>query len=162
MAIKRREALQLLSFAGCSGLLGQTSATIRNAESAQPGDATAKEKVVGIGGFFFRSKDPKALGHWYAEHLGVTLTPTTLDAPVWHTEAGVTIFTPFPATTKYIDDPSHMWMVNFRVRDLGRMVTQLTAAGINVAVDPATYPNGRFARLHDPEGNAVELWQPAA
>jgi glyoxylase I family protein len=159
MVVERRQVLHLLSFAGCSRLLGQTSAAAHDAENTPA--ASVKEKVLGIGGIFFRSKDPKALGHWYAEHLGVTLTPTTLDAPVWHTEAGVTIFTPFPEATKYIDDPSHMWMVNFRVHDLGRMVAQLTAAGINVAVDPNIYPNGRFARLHDPEGNPVELWQPA-
>ena len=54
-----------------------------------------------------------------------------------------------------------MWMVNFRVRPLDAMASQLLAAGIPVDVDPQIYPNGRFARLHDPEGNPVELWQPA-
>jgi predicted enzyme related to lactoylglutathione lyase len=54
-----------------------------------------------------------------------------------------------------------MWMVNFRVRDLDAMVAQLWAAGIAIEVDAQQYPNGRFARLHDPEGNPVELWQPA-
>jgi predicted enzyme related to lactoylglutathione lyase len=51
-------------------------------------------------------------------------------------------------------------MLNFRVRDLGAMVAQLEAAGISVRVDPEVYPYGRFARLHDPEGNPVELWEP--
>jgi predicted enzyme related to lactoylglutathione lyase len=53
------------------------------------------------------------------------------------------------------------WMVNFRVANLDAMVTQLRAAGVSVEIDPEPYPNGRFARLHDPEGNPIELWEPA-
>jgi glyoxylase I family protein len=68
---------------------------------------------------------------------------------------------PFPETTEYFGDSEQMWMVNFRVRDLDAMVAQLRAAGIAIEVDAQQYPNGRFARLHDPEGNPVELWQPA-
>lgn len=119
------------------------------------------EKVTGIGGLFFRAHDPAALGHWYLEHLGIALTPTKQDDPVWQQEAGPTVFSPFPETTKYFGDPNKNWMVNFRVRDLDKMVAQLRAAGIDVKVDPQSYPNGRFAHLHDPEGNPIELWQPA-
>ena len=67
---------------------------------------------------------------------------------------------PFPETTKYFRDDSKRWMVNFRVRNLNRMAAQLRAAGITVEMDPKVYPNGRFARLSDPEGNPVELWEP--
>jgi len=119
------------------------------------------EKVAGIGGLFFRAHDPKALGNWYQQHLGIALTPTSEGGSVWQQEAGPTAFTPFPETTKYFGDSSKGWMVNFRVHDLDKIVAQLRAAGIEVK-DPESYPNiGRFTRLHDPEGNPIELWQPA-
>jgi len=69
---------------------------------------------------------------------------------------------PFPENTSYFGDPTKQWMINFRVSDLDRLVAQLEAAGIAVKVDSTTYPNGRFARSHDPEGNPIELWQPKA
>lgn len=119
------------------------------------------EKVLGIGGLFFRAHDPVALGHWYREHLGITLTPTSYEESIWRTEAGPTAFTPFPPATTYFGDLKQMWMVNFRVRDLDKMAGQLRAAGITVEIDPKAYPNGRFAHVHDPEGNPIELWQPA-
>ena len=119
------------------------------------------EKVAGIGGLFFRAHDPKALANWYLEHLGIALTPTAEGGTVWQQEAGPTSFSPFPETTKYFGDPQKVWMINFRVHDMHKMVAQLRAAGIEVK-DPETYPNvGSFTRLHDPEGNPIELWQPA-
>jgi predicted enzyme related to lactoylglutathione lyase len=63
--------------------------------------------------------------------------------------------------TKYFGSPQQAWMVNFRVRNLDAIVAQLRASSIAVDIDPATYPNGRFARLHDPDGNPVELWEPS-
>ena len=118
------------------------------------------EKVTGIGGLFFRARDPKALARWYREHLGVALTPQTYDEHPWQQEAGPTAFEPFPQDTEYFGRPEQRWMVNLRVRNLAAMVAQLKQAGITVAVDPEQYLNGRFARTHDPEGNPVELWEP--
>ena len=118
------------------------------------------EKVTGIGGLFFRAHDPKALGLWYQQHLGISLTPTGLQDSVWQQEAGPTVFAPFKETSTYFGDPQKVWMVNFRVRDLDKMAAQLQTAGITVKIDPQSYPNGRFARLQDPEGNPIELWQP--
>jgi predicted enzyme related to lactoylglutathione lyase len=118
------------------------------------------EKVTGIGGVFFRAKDPAAVRHWYHQHLGVTVTPTDYEQPSWHQEAGPSVIEPFPADTSYFGRPENVWMINFRVRDLAAMVAQLQAAGLEVTVDPETYPNGHFARLYDPEGNPVELWEP--
>lgn len=120
------------------------------------------ERVDGIGGFFFRGADPAALSRWYAEHLGVGETPEDYDAEVWTQQAGPTVFAPFGdehAESPYLGPTG--WGINFRVRDLEAMVAQLRAAGIEVEVDPETYPNGTFAQIHDPEGNAVQLWQPA-
>ena len=132
------------------------------AQAAAPsgGGALPTERVTGIGGFFFRATDPKGLAEWYERHLGVTRTPQSYDAEPWRQEAGVTVFGPFAADTKYFGRPTQQWMINFRVRDLDAMVAQLKRASIAVEVDPATYPNGRFARLQDPEGNPIQLWQP--
>jgi len=118
------------------------------------------EKVTGIGGVFFRAKNPGALTGWYREHLGITPVPDNYDDPPWLQEAGPTVFAPFEATTEYFGASSQSWMINFRVADLAKMVSQLKAAGIEVTVDTEEYPNGKFARLHDPEGNPIELWQP--
>ncbi len=117
------------------------------------------EKVTGIGGMFFRARDPEALSRWYNEHLGVAPTPTEKGQSPWVQEAGATAFAPFPADTDYFGSPAQAWMINFRVRDLDAMAAQLRAAGIAVE-DVQSYPQGRFARLHDPEGNPIELWQP--
>jgi glyoxylase I family protein len=118
------------------------------------------EKVNGIGGVFFLAKHPEALSRWYHEHLGVDPTPPSYDATPWRQDAGPTVFAPFPESTTYFGEARRTWMVNFRVRDLDAMTAQLREAGIEVDVDPEPYPNGRFARIHDPEGNPIELWQP--
>lgn len=177
MPMRRREMLRFVPLAaaplfpglnralGESGeASGQASANPEHSEvsgGSAPAAGTSMEKVTGIGGLFFRAQDPKKLAIWYRDNLGVGLTPTSMQDTPWQTEAGMTFFTPFPTTTKYFGDPSKMWMVNFRVKNLDRMVAQLRAAGITVDVDPQPYANSRFAHLHDPEGNPIELWQPA-
>lgn len=123
-------------------------------------ESTVKEMVNGIGGLFFRAENPDALGKWYEEHLGVSPVPRDYEQQPWTQAAGPTVFAPFDKDTEYFGNPQKVWMVNFRVRNLDRMVAQLRAAGVEVVVDPQVYPNGRFARLYDPEGNPVELWEP--
>ena len=192
MPLQRRNVLHLLAFAsGWPLVRGRTSSAeaspvphTRDNQDAQPvpaaphstsapapaepdqksvSDATLPaERVLGIGGLFFRANDPKSLAEWYRVHLGVAPVPTSYGQPSWHTDAGTTVFAPFSQTTKYFGDPHQVWMVNFRVRSLDRMAAQLRAAGIEVKLDPEHYPNGRFARIHDPEGNPIELWEPAA
>ena len=98
------------------------------------------EKVTGIGGLFFRAHDPKALGLWYEQHLGVSLTPTSYEGSVWQQEAGPIVFAPFEETSGYFGDAHKVRMVNFRVRDLDKMAAQLRAAGIEVKIDPQSYP----------------------
>ena len=105
-----------------------------------------------------RSVEPRGL---VSCHLGITPTPSDYEELGWRQEPGATAFAPFPETTDYFGDSKQVWMVNFRVRDLDAMVAQLRGADIAVKVGPQVYPNGRFARLHDPEGNPIELWQPA-
>ncbi len=176
MGFQRRQFLQVLSYAfGSSFILLQHESAMAAQKPTQPASpapaakaktkhesgGTKMEKVAGIGGLFFRAHDPKALGDWYLQHLGIALTPTSEGGTVWQQEAGPTAFSPFPEKSGYFGDPAKAWMVNFRVHDLDKMVAQLRAAGIEVK-DPESYPKiGSFARLHDPEGNPVELWQPA-
>ena len=139
----------------------QPSATAGASASRPPSRATSGvEKVTGIGGFFFRASDPQALAEWYERHLGINPTPTSYSVEPWRQEAGPAVFAPFPADTKYFGNADKQWMINLRVRNLDAMVAQLTRAGVAVQVDPTEYPNGRFARLQDPEGNPIELWQP--
>ena len=176
MSVQRRQLLQILSYSfGASLILPGNELAMAAQNPAQPASpvppakADAKhesggaemEKVAGIGGLFFRAHDPKALGQWYQQHLGISLTPTSEGGTVWQQEAGPTAFTPFSKKSGYFGDPNKVWMVNFRVHDIDKMVAQLRAAGIEVK-DPETYAGiGRFTRLHDPEGNPIELWQPA-
>lgn len=111
-------------------------------------------KAVGIGGVFFRARDTKALAAWYQTHLGVP--------GFWEQEAGMTVFAPFEADTSYFP-ADKQWMINFRVDDLDALIAALKAAGIAVETRPDewdTPETGRFARIHDPEGNQIELWQP--
>ncbi|MEX0351371.1 MAG: VOC family protein [Paracoccaceae bacterium] len=120
------------------------------------------EKVAGFGGFFFRSEDPKALAQWYLDNLGINLVPNDYETPCWQQEAGPTVFAPFEKITEYFGNAEKQFMLNFRVRDLDAMIAQLQAAGVEVRRDPdSPYPNGRFAWLNDPEGNPIELWEPA-
>jgi predicted enzyme related to lactoylglutathione lyase len=120
------------------------------------------EKVTGIGGFFFRSDDTKALAEWYERNLGISPVPKGPESEPWRQEAGVTAFSPFKADSKYFGDPTKNWMLNFRVRNMDAMVAQLRAERIEVS-EPETYEGmGKFARLKDPEGNPIELWEPAS
>lgn len=115
-------------------------------------------KVTGIGGIFFRAQDPSSLNDWYRTHLGITQP----DVAVWLQEAGPTVFSPFAATSDYFA-ADKQWMLNLRVDDLPGMIDQLRAARITVETradwdGDGSY--GTFARIHDPEGTPIELWQP--
>lgn len=119
------------------------------------------ERVTGIGGVFFRSADPAKLSHWYETQLGVVGPPESYTQRSWEQEKGPTVFAPFPADSSHFRRPDQQWAINFRVADLDAIVAQLRSASIEVTVDEQTYPNGRFADLQDPEGNPVQLWEPA-
>ena len=122
--------------------------------------------VLGIGGLFFRAKDPDALNAWYRDHLGVgagcnaegTGDP---DDWYWQVQGGPVVFAPFKASTDYFA-ADKQFMINLRVEGIDALIASLSAAGVAVETraewdDPTT---GRFARIHDPEGIAIELWQP--
>jgi predicted enzyme related to lactoylglutathione lyase len=117
------------------------------------------ERVEGIGGVFFRARDPEALRAWYAQHLGIDVEDygTTFTA-----RAGdQTVWAPFAADTDYFGSRDQPLMVNFRVRDLDAMLAQLRDAGVVVAEGVHELEFGRFAWAVDGEGNRFELWEPA-
>ncbi len=111
-------------------------------------------RATGIGGVFFRAADTETLSRWYEVHLGVR--------GLWDQEAGPTVFAPFRQGTSYFP-AAKQWMINFRIDDLDALVANLLSAGIAVETRPGewdTPETGRFARIVDPEGNHIELWQP--
>lgn len=125
------------------------------------------ERVTGIGGVFFKSKDPTALKAWYVEHLGIELDAMGYVAFKWAEphrapgdEPGMTIWNPFPADTTYFSPSASTLMINYRVRDLGAMLAQLQSHGIALVGEPLNEEYGRFAWIMDPEGNKIELWEP--
>lgn len=130
------------------------------------------ERVTGIGGVFFRAQDPAALRQWYVDHLGVPAgkddDPTVMFSWTNTTDAGGnpdsghTVWAPFATDTDYFGRRDNQWMVNFRVRDLDAMLDQLRQAGAVVHDEVEELDGvGRFGWFDDPEGNRIELWQPA-
>lgn len=124
-------------------------------------------RVLGIGGVFIRARDHAALAAWYRDMLGIAATcsgePTPDGEWTWKQEAGDTVFAAFAADTDYFPADKQV-MLNFRVAGLDDLVERLEAAGV-AAERRAEWDHpdvGRFARIHDPEGNAVELWEPPA
>jgi predicted enzyme related to lactoylglutathione lyase len=117
------------------------------------------EAVEGVGGVFFRARDPDAVRAWYAEHLGIDMEEygTTFTA----TDGDQTVWAPFPADTGYFGPGGQQLMVNFRVRDLDAMLAQLRAAGVQVDDRVHKMEFGRFAWASDLEGNRFELWEPS-
>ncbi|MEV0738504.1 VOC family protein [Streptomyces sp. NPDC050549] len=116
------------------------------------------ERVLGIGGHFMRATDPSALSVWYRDCLGLD----TDEHGLWQQEAGPTVFAAFPADTDYFGSRTQQAMLNFRVRDLDAMLAQLRAEGADVDEEIQEMDGvGRFGWVTDPEGNRIELWQPA-
>ena len=123
--------------------------------------------VIGMGGYFFRAKDPAALKAWYKEHLGVgggcgTDANGQSNEWVWFHQGGPMVFEPFKESSDYFPAEKQA-MINLRVSDLDGLIASLGAAGIEVITKEEwdSMGIGRFARIHDPEGNPIELWEPA-
>jgi catechol 2,3-dioxygenase-like lactoylglutathione lyase family enzyme len=146
-------------------IAGFIGGNLTQAQSAQPLPA---ERVSGIGGVFMKAKDPKALGQWYSDKLGVPRA----EGPVpplflWREREdsgriGVTVWGLFGSNTKYFAPSTSSFMINYRVRDLDKMLAQLRAQGVQVDARIVDDFNGRFAWVMDPEGNKIELWEPKA
>ncbi|MEO1732815.1 MAG: VOC family protein [Pseudomonadota bacterium] len=113
-------------------------------------------KALAFGGIFVRAQDPKALINWYQQHLDIDLSQGA-----WMQDGGPTVFAAFARDDTYFGRSEQQWMLNFRVDDLTGLLDQLRSAGIDVETRAEWDSEiGRFARIHDPEGNPVELWEP--
>jgi predicted enzyme related to lactoylglutathione lyase len=119
------------------------------------------ERILGIGGVFFKARDPKALAAWYREHLGVPVEEGQTYGALASGAAGEqTVWSTFPTDTPYFGPGPSPFMVNYRVRDLDAMLAQLRAAGAQVEDRVEDHSYGRFGWAVDSEGNRFELWQP--
>lgn len=120
-------------------------------------------KVTGVGGIFFKSQDPRALGSWYKEQLGVDIQPWGGASFLFNRRdkpgIGYTVWNPFPADTSYFEPSDKPYMINLRVDDLDGMLQQLREAGAQVLDRREDAENGSFGYVIDPEGHLLELWE---
>ncbi|RZJ64221.1 MAG: VOC family protein [Flavobacterium sp.] len=123
------------------------------------------KRVTGIGGIFFKCQDPKKLNEWYQTHLGVETSPYGAQFS-WQKQEeshkeGYTLWSPFPDETKYFEPSQKDYMINYTVEDLEALVAELKKENVTVLDEIAVYDYGKFVHILDPEGNKIELWQPA-
>ncbi|OCX51662.1 glyoxalase [Mucilaginibacter sp. PPCGB 2223] len=124
------------------------------------------KKVTGIGGIFFKCDDPGKIREWYEKNLGIknsqygsTFDWREMDDPE---KTGSTTWSPFAKDTKYFNPSTKDFMINYRVENIEALVEELKGAGVQIVDELATYEWGKFIHIIDPEGNAIELWEPAA
>ena len=122
------------------------------------------KRVTGIGGIFFKCKDPKKMNEWYKTHLGFDPSPygTKFD---WQQEAdptkkGYTLWSPFPENTPYFEPSQKDFMINYRVENIEALVEALKQEGVTVLDNIETHDYGKFVHILDIEGNKIELWEP--
>ncbi|RIV85699.1 VOC family protein [Aurantiacibacter zhengii] len=124
----------------------------------------AEGKVLGIGGLFIRSADPARLAAWYRDNLGIAATQSGQPTPdgewVWMQDAGSTVFAAFDEASDYWQADRQI-MLNLRVEGLEALLARLEAAGVAISRREAMEGVGAFARVHDCDGNPLELWEPA-
>lgn len=123
------------------------------------------KRVTGIGGIFFKCKDPEKLNQWYKTHLGLETSPYGAKVE-WSqepnaTKKGYTLWTPFPEKTKYFEPSNQSFMINYRVENIEALVAELIKEGVTVLDKVETYAEyGKFVHVLDLEGNKIELWEP--
>ena len=132
--------------------------TTHNSQLTNPGRAT------GIGGIFFKCKDPKLVREWYATHLGLNTNPYGAVFEFYQgadsTQKGFLQWSPFKETTKYFEPSTKDFMINYRVTNMEALIEQLTKAGVTVCDSIQTVEYGKFVHIMDIEGNKLELWEP--
>ena len=121
-----------------------------------------KNSVTGLGGFFFKSRDPEAIKAWYSTYLGI---PTDAYGWTfrWKDAEGrdcSTQWSPFQQDTRYFDPSEKQFMMNFRVENLAELLAELSREGVTVVGKMEEYEYGKFGWILDPEGNKIELWEP--
>ena len=136
--------------------------------AGQTQQALPAERVTGIGGVFFKAKDPKVLRTWYQEKLGIVMREGgSFGTFLWRerddaSREATTAWGLFPETTKYFAPSAAPFMINYRVRNLEALLAQLRSAGVTIDGKVVEDFNGKFAWVVDPEGNKIELWEPKA
>ncbi len=123
------------------------------------------QRVTGIGGIFFKSKDPEKITEWYKKHLGIKPGKDGSVAFEWlekeePLEVGCTVWSPFKKETKYFDPGKSEFMINYRVENLEKLLEELKKEGVTIIGDIEEYEYGKFGWIMDPEGNKIELWEP--
>ena len=122
------------------------------------------KRVTGIGGVFFKCKDPEKIKEWYKTHLGFEVTPYGVKFewkdPENPSKTGSTVWSPFPETSKYFAPSEKDFMFNYRVDNLEGLVEELKKEGVVILDKMETYEYGKFIHIMDPEGNKIELWEP--
>lgn len=124
------------------------------------------KKVTGIGGIFFKCTDPSKMNEWYAKHLGLPISDygtmfqsRDMDNP---DKTTYTVWSPFKQETKYFEPSQKDFMINYRVENIEDLVEELKNGGVTILDEVATYEYGKFVHILDPEGNKIELFEPAA
>jgi predicted enzyme related to lactoylglutathione lyase len=121
-------------------------------------------KIIGIGGVFFKSVSPEKLKKWYAQYLGLVLNPYGATFEMRHLKnpekAKYIHWSVFPNDTDYFAPSDKPFMINYRVQEIEKLVEKLAGIGVIIIDKIITYPYGKFVHILDPEGNAVELWEP--
>ena len=152
--------LTLLTIAAsfCCGFAFKTIVT------KQVNDHTNSKRVTGIGGIFFKCKDPKAINAWYKTHLGFA-TSSYGTSFEWRqiddsSKKGVTQWNPFPENTKYFEPSAKDFMINYRVENLEALVEDLKKENVTILDKIETYDYGKFVHILDLEGNKIQLWEP--
>jgi predicted enzyme related to lactoylglutathione lyase len=156
----KKPALLILTIATsfCFGFAFNTIIT------KQSNNQTKMKKVTGIGGIFFKCKDPKAINEWYKTHLGFDTGPygTSFE---WRqiddsTKKGLTQWNPFAENTKYFEPSTKDFMINYRVENLEALVEELRKENVTIVDKIETYDYGKFVHILDIEGNKIQLWEP--
>jgi len=120
------------------------------------------KRVVGIGGVFFKARNPEELRAWYQRHLGIDVQDWGGTSFPWSKPEGMTVWSIFPDTSEYFAPSRAPFMVNYVVEDLQAVIEALRAEGCDVDPKVEESEFGAFGWVMDPEGNRVELWQPPA
>jgi len=136
----------------------------RSITTNHPGDNTNLKRVTGIGGIFFKCKDPKKVREWYQTHLGLN-TNQYGSVFEWYqgadsTKKGFLQWSPFKETTKYFEPSTKEFMINYRVENLAALVEELKKEGVTISDTLQTFDYGKFIHIMDIEGNKIELWEP--
>lgn len=138
--------------------------TFKTIVSEKHNDPTKMKRVTGIGGIFFKCKDPSKIKEWYKTHLGFDTDEYGTNFE-WRlasdsTKKGYTQWSPFNDSTKYFEPSTKDFMINYRVEDLEALVEELKKEGVTILDKIEIYEYGKFVHIIDIEGNKIELWEP--